>query len=1059
MKRVVNFQENDPANEAEWQFKDTKTENKKQKHNKKNEKFNAKTKRLSHADFVKKKEEMLAFRKQLPIYTGRDAIIQCLKENDTVIVMGETGSGKTTQIPQFLVEAGLASKDMGGVAVTQPRRVAAVNLAKRVAEETMTRLGSKVGYTVRFDDTSSPQTIIKYLTDGMLLREILSDELLLRYKVIVLDEAHERTLRTDMLFGMIKKIQKIRLEKHAEGGESIQPLKIVIMSATLDAEKFSEFFNNAKILYVSGRLYPVDTMFTVEPQADYLDACLVSIFQIHINNPRGDILVFLPGQDAIESLTALVSEYSAQLRPQQQRLLACPLFAALPPSQQQKVFDPAPENTRKVILSTNIAETSITIPGIKYVIDCGLAKLRGFNPKIGVESLLLHPISKSSAWQRTGRAGREAAGVCYRLYTEGAFRELEDDTVPEIRRCNLASAVLSLKATGINNILEFDYMDRPSRASLVRALEELYALGAIDDKGDLSDLGKQMAEFPLDPTYSKVLIQSKEYGCSLEVIAIISLLSVDSIFFTPSDKREQASEARKKFLHPDGDHLTLLNVLKSYWEVKGDIEWCKENFINNRNIKIALEVRDQLVRFCERIDMNANSTCGSDTDNILKCFLTGFFQNTALLQPDGSYKSVAGSQLVKIHPGSAMFGKRVEGIVYNELVFTTKHYVRGVSAIQSAWLPLAAPKYFNNFQQQQQTPQRIFHPQVAYPIMSNIMPSERTQGVFSTYPARLKHSDDNALLLPGSYVTKKTRFRGNESEDEFDQMMEESDDEDEDMSEENNDDSKKNSGDNTNATSNAATVATTAAAAAAAPSVAAPPPPADWPKLIRKKNDTVYSSLDLRKISETEEDLVPIRLDIDIDSVKLRDRFLWNLHEQYLTPDKFAAMLCQDLDLPHSKFIQPIADSIRAQIADFETYSQAKLPSEHTRLDLQVGKVNYRDQFEWELQNEKTNGPEVFSRQLASELGVGGEYVAIISHAIREQMFLHKKQYVDEFMMDAEIRTRLDNGFRPVEDAKRWAPRMDMLSNDELEKLLIAQERNIRRMRRETRFKRQTRGR
>lgn len=601
----------------------------------------------------------------------------------------------TAEIPQFLIEAGLASKEIGSVAVTQPRRVAAVNLAKRVAEETMTRLGGKVGYTVRFDDTSSPQTIIKYLTDGMLLREILSDELLLRYKVIVLDEAHERTLRTDMLFGMIKKIQKVRLEKHKQD-ESIQPLKIVIMSATLDAEKFSEFFNNAKILYVSGRLYPVDTMFTVEPQADYLDACLVSIFQIHVNNPKGDILVFLPGQDAIESLTALVNEYSAQLRPQQQRLLACPLFAALPPSQQQKVFDPAPENTRKVILSTNIAETSITIPGIKYVIDCGLAKLRGFNPKIGVESLLLHPISKSSAWQRTGRAGREAAGVCYRLYTEGAFRDLEDDTVPEIRRCNLAAAVLSLKATGIDNVLEFDYMDRPSRASLVRALEELYALGAIDDKGDLSDLGKQMAEFPLDPTYSKVLIQSKEYGCSLEVIAIISLLSVDSIFFTPSDKREQASEARKKFLHPDGDHLTLLNVLKSYWEVKGDIEWCKENFINNRNIKIALEVRDQLIRFCERIDMNPNSTCGSDTDNVLKCFLTGFFQNTALLQPDGSYKSVAGSQLVKIHPGSAMFGKRVEGILYNELVFTTKHYVRGVSAIQSAWLPLAAPKYFNN---------------------------------------------------------------------------------------------------------------------------------------------------------------------------------------------------------------------------------------------------------------------------------------------------------------------------------------------------------------------------
>ncbi|KAG0169604.1 putative ATP-dependent RNA helicase dhr2 [Apophysomyces sp. BC1015] len=674
MKRVVNFQDDDKVSApTAWQSSecaDPQPAKKKKSHRGDLEKFGAKsTNKLDRKSFLAKKKEMLQFRKKLPIYS---------------------------EIPQFILEAGMASKELGGIAVTQPRRVAAVNLAKRVAEETLTQLGGKVGYTVRFDDTSSSETILKYLTDGMLLREVLSDELLLRYKVIVLDEAHERTLRTDMLFGMIKKIQRIRSEKVRNNEPGIEELKIVIMSATLDAEKFSEFFNGAKILYVSGRLFPVDTYFTQEPQADFLDATLVSIFQIHANNPAGDILVFLPGQDAIETLTSLVLEYSTQLRRSHKRLLACPLFAALPPSQQQKVFEPAPENTRKVILATNIAETSITIPGIKYVIDCGLAKLRGFNPKIGVESLLLHPISKSSAWQRTGRAGREAAGVCYRLYTEDAFRDLEDDTVPEIRRCNLAAAVLGLKASGVANVLEFDYMDRPSRASLIRALEELYALGAMDEKGELTDLGQKMAEFPLDPSYSKVLIQSGEHGCTLEAIAIVSLLSVDSVFFTPSDKREQAAEARRKFLHLDGDHLTLLNVLRAYWEVKGDPEWCKENFINMRNMRIALEVRDQLIRFCERIDIKPTVSCGTDTDAVLKCFLSGFFHNAALLQPDGSYKSVAGSQLVKIHPGSAMFGKRVEGIMYNELVFTTKHYVRGVSAIQSAWLPLAAPRYFNN---------------------------------------------------------------------------------------------------------------------------------------------------------------------------------------------------------------------------------------------------------------------------------------------------------------------------------------------------------------------------
>ncbi|KAG2218383.1 hypothetical protein INT45_013334 [Circinella minor] len=693
MKRVINFQEEDNTTTQDLNFSDlvqSKSQIKERSFHKKQ-----KVDKPNRAHVKAKRKEMLDFRKQLPIYSGRDAIIKAIQDNPSVIVMGETGSGKTTQIPQFIKEAGMISDTLGGVAITQPRRVAAVNLAKRVAEETVTKLGGQVGYTVRFDDTSSSHTIIKYLTDGMLLREILSDELLLRYKVIVLDEAHERTLRTDMLFGMVKNIQKIRHEK-LQKGEDIQELKIVVMSATLDAEKFSEFFDGAKILYVSGRLHPVDTYFTNEPQADYLDATLVSIFQIHTKNPHGDILVFLPGQEAIETLTGLVNDYAKQLKGKQQRLLPCPLFAALPPSQQQTVFNPAPKNTRKVILATNIAETSITIPGIKYVVDCGLAKMRGFNPKIGVESLLLHPISKSSAWQRTGRAGRERAGVCYRLYTEDTFRDLEDDTIPEIRRCNLSAAVLSLKASGIENVLEFDYMDRPSRISLVRALEELYALGAIDDTGKLSPLGRKMSEFPLDPAFSKVLIQSVDYGCTLEVIAIISLLSVDTIFFTPSDKRDQAAEVRRKFLHPDGDHLTLLNVLKGYWEVKGDIEWCKENFINIRNVKIALEVREQLVRFCERLDIPSQTTCGTETESVLKCFLTGFFQNTALLQPDGSYKTVTGNQIVKIHPGSAMFGKRVEGIMYNELVFTTKHYVRGVSAIQAAWLPQAAPKYFNN---------------------------------------------------------------------------------------------------------------------------------------------------------------------------------------------------------------------------------------------------------------------------------------------------------------------------------------------------------------------------
>ncbi|ORX87728.1 P-loop containing nucleoside triphosphate hydrolase protein [Basidiobolus meristosporus CBS 931.73] len=533
----------------------------------------------------------------------------------------------------------------------------------------------------------------------MLIRELLSDTMLSRYSCVILDEAHERTLRTDILFGMVKELQKKRLElskENEKNGSNVTPLKIIIMSATLDAERFSEYFNNAKILYISGRQHSVRIFNTVEPQSDYLDSALLTIFQIHMEQQPGDILVFLTGQEEIESMEKLINEHGSQLPNDGMKILPCPIFAALPPAQQAKVFSPAPPNTRKVILATNIAETSITISGIRYVIDTGLVKVRGYNSKIGIESLLISPISKSSSRQRTGRAGREAPGICYRLYTEATFDSLDENTEPEIKRCNLASAVLLLKASGVHDILGFDYMDRPSRTSLIRALEQLYALGALSDSGELTELGKKMAEFPLDPMYSKVLFESQKAKCTQEIIAIISLLSVDGVFFSPHDKRAEAAEAKKKFISRDGDHITLLNVLTAYLSVNGDRDWCRENFINVRAMKHVMDVRKQLTQLCTRLNISPTTSCGQDYDVVLKCFLAGFFQNTALLQPDGGYKTVVGGMTVYIHPASVMFGKKVEAIVYNELVFTTKHYLRGISGIQANWLPQAAPKYFNN---------------------------------------------------------------------------------------------------------------------------------------------------------------------------------------------------------------------------------------------------------------------------------------------------------------------------------------------------------------------------
>ncbi|KAJ1725780.1 ATP-dependent RNA helicase [Coemansia erecta] len=694
-------------------------------------------------------------RQALPIYSARSAIIKSITENATVVIVGETGSGKTTQIPQYLLESGITAGGKTAIAVTQPRRVAATSIAKRVAEEVGTPLGGRVGYTIRFEDCSSDATQLRFCTDGLLLREILADPLLRRYSVVVLDEAHERTLRTDILLGMLKDIQRERTRvaqlnrdaeqtsaesmeyapdhrsrgTHVKFGEpeedeknegdgtaapvmdevhgdvsGLDDLHIVVMSATLDAERFSEYFDKAPILYVAGRQFPVTTYYTSDPQSDYLDAAHLATLQIHTDTPSdsGDILVFLSGQEDIENVERLLLDSAANLPKGVPSLLPCPIFAALPQAQQSRVFDPAPEFTRKVILATNIAETSLTIPGIRHVIDSGVHKVRGFDPRVG-ESLLVEPISKSSARQRTGRAGREAAGFCYRLYTEADYAQLPEDSIPEIKRCQLSMVVLQLKASGVKDVMKFDFMDRPSRKALKHALLELYALDALDDAGELTPLGKWMSEFPLEPTYAKVIYASAAAGCTREAIDIVSLLSVDSLFYVPADKREESNAAQMAFRSADGDHLTYLNLLRAFNKVNGDSVWCQEHFVNRRNVRHVLDVRQQLNRLCARLGMDIERSCGTDLASVLRCFLAGFFHNCAMLQPDGTYRSLNGSQAVNIHPASSLFGKKTPAIFYDQLVFTNKLHARAVSAVDSAWIAQAAPKLYGRLQSNSST--------------------------------------------------------------------------------------------------------------------------------------------------------------------------------------------------------------------------------------------------------------------------------------------------------------------------------------------------------------------
>lgn len=623
-------------------------------------------------------------RRNLPMFAYRDELLKAVEEHQIIIIVGETGSGKTTQIPQYLYEAGYGK--LGKIGCTQPRRVAAMSVAARVAQEVGCKLGNEVGYSIRFEDCTSDKTVLKYMTDGMLLREFLSEPDLASYSCMMVDEAHERTLHTDVLFGLVKDIARYRPD-----------LKLLISSATLDAEKFSEYFDYAPIFRIPGRRYPVDIMYTKAPEADYLHACVVTTLQIHVTQPPGDVLIFLTGQEEIEAAEELLKQRTRGLGSKIAELVIAPIYANLPSDMQAKIFEPTPPGARKVVIATNIAETSLTIDGIKYVIDPGFCKQNSYNPRTGMESLQVTPISKASALQRAGRAGRTAPGKCFRLYTAWAYQhELEDNTVPEIQRTNLGNVVLLLKSLGINDLVNFDFMDPPPTETMFRALEQLYALGALNERGELTTLGRKMAEFPVDPQLAKMLIASEQFGVSEEVVTIAAMLSVGSaVFYRPKDKGVHADNAHKAFHRGGvGDHIALMNVFNGWAETNFGSQWCFENFVQVRSMKRARDVRDQLLGLMERCEIEMLSNPG-DVDAIRKSVTAGFFYHTANLQKNGSYKTVKNPQTVYIHPSSGLSDSLPRWVVYHELVLTSKEYMRTVSEIKPEWLVDIAPHYYS----------------------------------------------------------------------------------------------------------------------------------------------------------------------------------------------------------------------------------------------------------------------------------------------------------------------------------------------------------------------------
>ncbi|KAI0653666.1 P-loop containing nucleoside triphosphate hydrolase protein [Cubamyces menziesii] len=659
------------------------------------------TKRPHSAQYKK----ILEARKKLPVFGQMDDFLKIFTKNQIIVMVGETGSGKTTQIPQFVCYSDLPHTKGKMVACTQPRRVAAMSVAKRVADEMDVPLGKQVGYSIRFEDMTEPgTTFMKYMTDGMLLREAMNDHELSRYSTIILDEAHERTLATDILMGLLKGIARRRSD-----------LKIVIMSATLDAQKFQRYFSlegpekPAPLFKVPGRTHPVEVFYTQEPEPDYCEAAIRTVLMIHRAEEPGDILLFLTGEEEIEDACRKIKLEADDLLNQDPDsvgpLVCIPLYSSLPPQQQQRIFDPAPPPRvpggppgRKVIVSTNIAETSLTIDGIVYVVDPGFFKQKVYNPRIRVESLLVTPISKASAQQRAGRAGRTRPGKCFRLYTEKDFMtELEEQTHPEILRTNLANTVLELAKLGVKDLVHFDYVDAPAPETLMRALELLNYLAALDDEGNLTALGSIMAEFPLDPQMAKMLISSPEFNCSNEILTIVAMLSVPNVWLRPPNQRKEADAAKAMLTVPDGDHLTLMNVYNNYVNNKHDKNWCWNNYLSARALMQAENVRSQLLRTMERYEIDLVTTQDERRlwTNIRKALVCGFFMQVAHKEGEkNAYLTVKDNQVVQLHPSCGL-DTSPEWVIFNEFVLTTKPYIRTVTEVRPEWLLEYAPNYYD----------------------------------------------------------------------------------------------------------------------------------------------------------------------------------------------------------------------------------------------------------------------------------------------------------------------------------------------------------------------------
>mmetsp|Transcript_1920 Transcript_1920/g.4252 ORF Transcript_1920/g.4252 Transcript_1920/m.4252 type:complete len:667 (-) Transcript_1920:38-2038(-) len=616
----------------------------------------------------------------LPIAKYALHILHALENNDVVIVLGETGCGKSTQIPKYLYEAGWTLRDKL-VGIVLPRRMAVISLASRVSQELRSDC---VGYKIRFDDRCSENTKIKFISDGAFLRELLSDPLMTRYSVLVIDDAHERSLNSDLVMALVKKIRKRRPD-----------LKVIISSASVDAEALRNYYSEdrVQILSVQGRTYPVDVFYLDSPCQSYIEAATEAVLQLHETVPPGDFLVFLTGVEEIEKAGSLLREA------RDKRLEVLPLHASLPIEQQMEVFRRPRQGWRRVVLSTNIAESSVTLEGVYIVIDCCFVKLKCYDPRSGIESLVVVAESQSQAQQRAGRAGRTRPGKCYRLCTETDFLKLNPRSNPEIMRSDLTPMLLYLKSLGIDNLSKFNFLDPPPNSALTKALEVLYSLGAIDDLCQLTeDIGYQLAEMPLEPRLGVILLNAckDEFNCSEEMLSIVSMLSVAPLF--TSNTPEAILSTKKRLGCKEGDHVTLLNIYNMFHKThsfQDRKQFCKDHRLHMRALQRAGQLREQLRNILRKLKKPIIS-CENDVEALLRCLTTGLFMNAAQRTKANLYKTVTGETLVRLMPSSITTIKHPQWVVYSEVLFLDQVYINDVSEIDADWLSELAPHYFQD---------------------------------------------------------------------------------------------------------------------------------------------------------------------------------------------------------------------------------------------------------------------------------------------------------------------------------------------------------------------------